>query len=130
MKLRVLAVTGLAFVALSAGASAGTREVSIASGVEPRMTPAEAVAVVRERLGPAATVTSLRGLARGSDVARFEPAAGRPLGAENIGPVWLVRANGRFVGGHGPPGSAPVEADSGYYVVSDADGGVLGMGLP
>jgi hypothetical protein len=130
MRLRVLAAASLVFVTLSAGASAGTREVSIASGVEPRMTPAEVVAGVLERLGPEATVTSVRGLARSSDVTRFEPNGGSSR-ADDLGPVWLVRVEGRVVAERSArPGLPPLEAETGYVIVVDADGGVLGMGLP
>jgi hypothetical protein len=62
----------------------------------------------------------------------IEPGAGAPApGSAEAGQVvWLVRASGRFVGMRVPPGAAPITASSGYFLVDDATGQTLGMGMP
>lgn len=44
--------------------------------------------------------------------------------------VWIVRARGPFVGLRVPAGQQPASGESGYFVISDALGEVLGMGMP
>lgn len=44
--------------------------------------------------------------------------------------VRLVRARGTFVGQRIPPGVKPIESSSGFLVVDDDTGDVLGMGMP
>jgi hypothetical protein len=55
------------------------------------------------------------------------PDAGSP-DAQSI--VWFVRAHGTFVGLHTPPGIQPAVASTGYFIIDDASGTVVGMGLP
>jgi hypothetical protein len=43
--------------------------------------------------------------------------------------VWVVRARGTFVGLHGPVAEAPA-SETGYFVISDADGTTLATGFP
>jgi hypothetical protein len=66
-----------------------------------------------------------------------EAIAGRVAKAPRIlqitakpGIVWFVRAEGTFTNNRYPPGAKPPVATSGYYEISDADGGVLGFGFP
>ena len=44
--------------------------------------------------------------------------------------VWVVRAEGHFVGQRVPPGAQPIVASTGYFVVDDATGETIGMGMP
>lgn len=61
-------------------------------------------------------------------VSALEPAAPDlevPAGAI----VWVVRARGTFVGLHRPVADAPT-SETGYFVISDADGTTLATGFP
>ena len=65
-------------------------------------------------------------LRRASDVQSVEnSAAGDPTGS---GLVWIVRAEGTFLSnrGLGPPHVWP----SGYFIIDDATGGIVGDGMP
>ena len=64
-----------------------------------------------------------------SGAARIEPNAGRPDPPSNEA-VWVVRAFGTFTTQRGRNGAQPAAAGSGYYVIADADGSVLGFGFP
>jgi hypothetical protein len=44
--------------------------------------------------------------------------------------VWVVRATGHFVGMRVPPGRGPIVGTSGYLIIGDKTGEILGMGLP
>ncbi len=57
-----------------------------------------------------------------------EPEAPR-LEAAVTEPVWVVRALGTFGTFRGPTPEALVE-DSGFFVISDADGSILATGFP
>lgn len=61
-------------------------------------------------------------------VRSIEPEAPR-LEAAVAGPVWVVRALGPFGTMRGPT-LEPTLADSGYLIISDADGTTLAMGFP
>lgn len=43
--------------------------------------------------------------------------------------VWIARATGTFVGLRGPDPD-PYVADSGYLLISDETGEIVGMGMP
>jgi hypothetical protein len=58
----------------------------------------------------------------------IEPEAPR-LEATLIGPVWVVRALGTFGTFRGPTPEARV-ADSGFFVIADADRSILATGFP
>lgn len=53
--------------------------------------------------------------------------SGSSLGS---GIVWLIRAEGTFTNSRTPPGVAAIVASSGYVIISDADGAILGSGFP
>jgi hypothetical protein len=116
---------------------------SIPSGLSPRMSPAEVAQVVMPRLArPIASVSA-------------DPATGRPriLPAPPViismsaiaGPdlpqvdprmspnpypvVWYVRATGAFTSFRVPFGVPPIRGRSGCYLIDDATGNVVGMGI-
>jgi hypothetical protein len=82
------------------------------------------------RIGPDAAIERMDVLADDTHVRDVEPAAAKPVEAAPIGPVWVVRARGHFVGGRTPPGVKPVVAKSGYFVIDDNSGEILEMGMP
>ncbi|MGH2455499.1 MAG: hypothetical protein ACRDHD_04500 [Candidatus Limnocylindria bacterium] len=54
------------------------------------------------------------------------------IGEENPQPdgiVWIVRADGTFVANRGRI-DEPITSPSGYYLISDDTGAILGMGFP
>lgn len=67
-----------------------------------------------------------------SDLPSIEPTAGSPAEGSPDGDstVWIVRASGSFVGLRVPPGAKPIAADSGYFLVDDKTGEIVGMGMP
>ena len=68
---------------------------------------------------------------RASDVKVVEPRAGAPdVGSGDDEAIWVVRATGSFVGLHVPPGDAPIVKQTGYLLIDDASGDVVGMGMP
>jgi hypothetical protein len=60
-------------------------------------------------------------------VAEVEPGAGVEVGPPPT-TVWVVRAEGTFTSNR--PRNGPISAASGYYVISDKDGSVIGFGFP
>lgn len=111
--------------------------VRIEPGVSPRMTPDQVGTVAVEQIHemeravghvakPARIISVTATTAAG--VARLEPDSGQ--GPPLAGVEWLVRAEGTFTNNRTPPGAEPMVATSGYFVISDADGGVVGFGFP
>jgi hypothetical protein len=68
-------------------------------------------------------------LATDAGVPDIEPHAPRPAPGTETGPVWVVRAHGKFVSLRGLR-ATPIVADTGYFLILDSDGSVLGMGMP
>lgn len=66
------------------------------------------------------------------EAAKIEPGIGAPDPGtpEAARRVWVVRAEGRFVGDRVPPGADPVIGRTGYLVIDDATGEIIGMGMP
>ncbi|HEY3548959.1 MAG TPA: hypothetical protein VGK17_23035 [Propionicimonas sp.] len=67
-----------------------------------------------------------------SDVSAVEPGAGGPVDGspDAATTVWVVRAEGSFVGLRVPPGAKPIHSTTGYFIVDDATGEIVGMGMP
>jgi hypothetical protein len=112
--------------------------VRIEEGVSPRLAPDEVANLVIERVhhmeqavGRAATPARILSMTAttAAGIARLEPHAGQGQ-APAPGVQWLVRAEGTFVNNRTPPGAEPMVATSGYFVISDADGSILGFGFP
>ena len=105
--------------------------VRVAASLQPRLEPAAVAQIVRSKLGPTAVIQRVVMVASDAEVSAVESNAGRRAGAPGaFGPVWVVRARGPFVGRHVPPGNPPVRSATGYFVISDATGNILGMGMP
>jgi hypothetical protein len=66
-----------------------------------------------------------------SEASKVEPLAGfpDPRSADDT-VVWVVRAEGEFIGLRGPPGTGPVTKDSGFFVIEDVTGLVRQTGMP
>lgn len=135
MKTHLLALAAVVLVVV--GACSPTT-ISIAPGVSPRMSPDRVSSLVLGRihdmemmvghvLRPARIVSMTA--TSGRDVALLEPDAGVEQAAQGA-VVWLVRAEGTFTTNRLPPGGKPPVSPSGYYVIADADGSVLGFGFP
>jgi len=103
----------------------------VADDVTPRLSPADVQAIVLSRIGADGRIATISVVATRAAASVLERGAGSPLAPElDVGPVWVVRGTGRFVGRHTPLGVAEREAGSGFYMVDDRTGDVLGMGLP
>jgi hypothetical protein len=103
--------------------------VNISPGVNPHLPRDRVAQIVIERV-PDAAIERMDVLADDTHVQNLEPNAARPVEAAPIGPVWVVRARGHFVGRRTPPGTPPVVAKSGYFVIDDNSGDILEMGMP
>jgi hypothetical protein len=68
----------------------------------------------------------------GANAADYEAGSGRPGpdSPEAKAVVWVVRAEGSFVGLRVPPGAKPITSSTGYFIIDDATGDVVGMGMP
>lgn len=69
---------------------------------------------------------------RWSDVVAHESRAGAPeIGSADASRiVWVVRAEGSFLVMRTPPGREPFVGKSGYLLIDDETGMILGMGTP
>lgn len=112
--------------------------IRIDDGVTRRMAPNDVAELVLERIHameatlghtekPARIISVTATTAGG--VARLGPDAGRG-DAPALGVQWVVRAEGTFINDRMPPGAEPMVATSGYFVISDLDGSVIGFGFP
>lgn len=97
----------------------------LARGVE------EIIGRALAHLGPDAHIDVVTAVNAAREIASVEERAGRPeIGFPDIGPVWIVRGHGHFVGRHVPPGKPPFVSNTGYLLISDETGNVFGMGMP
>ena len=95
-----------------------------------RLDPDDVVAIALQQLGDEATIDRVTAMATDASVSLIEPRASRPNPeVQPIGPVWVVRAHGNFVGMRGLR-STPTVANTGYFVILDSDGSIVAMGLP
>jgi hypothetical protein len=112
--------------------------ISVDPGLDPVMTPEQVAGIVIAHIhnneqvagrvvAPARivrmTVTTPGG------VSRVEPNAGQPgVAAPDI--VWVVRAFGTFTTRRGLRENGPKIAGSGFYVIADGNGSIMGFGFP
>lgn len=101
------------------------------------LTANEVASIVMSRLGAMGTPAGTGQIIRMTVIpmailGSVEPSAGSPPSgapdAEDV--VWVVRAQGHFVGLRVPPGAQPITASTGYVLVDDASGETIGMGMP
>jgi len=93
--------------------------------------PEDVATIVLQRLGDGATIDRVIAVATDADVSRIEPHASSPTPeVEPIGPVWVVRAHGKFVGMRGAPGVTQTVSNTGFFVILDSDGIIIEMGMP
>lgn len=64
-----------------------------------------------------------------SGVEKLEPGSGHG-DPPALGIQWLVRAEGTFTNNRTPPGANPMVAATGFFIIGDADGGIVGFGFP
>lgn len=112
--------------------------VVIEAGLTPRMRPDDVAAIAFRQI---AAMESMAGrvvaapriwrltATTAAGIVRLEPGAGQgdPM-PEGIN--WLVRAEGTFTTNRGPVGGAAGVAASGFFIISDANGDILGFGYP
>lgn len=138
--LLVVVVAIAAATRLGAGAPEYTVDMQVTTT---RMSPADVTQIVTSRLGEMTLMTSQSSSAGDSKVlsmtaapmsqlAALEAGAGKPVpgSKDEHSTVWVVRAEGVFVGQRVPPGAKPVVATTGYFVIDDATGDIIGMGMP
>jgi hypothetical protein len=131
----VVGLTLFALLITQRGASSNLGEpapamvVDIPADVDRRLDARAVQALIDSRM-PGARIDRISARALLSDVRTVERQSGYPLSGHDRGPVWIVRAHGNFVGRFVPPGHAPVVANTGYFLVDDADGSILSMGMP
>jgi hypothetical protein len=136
----VIAVLVLLAIALSrvAGAIGATPDYPVNYRVASHnLTAAEVATTITARLtemGGAASSASVTGMTvvPMSELAALEPEAGAPVDGspDAAATVWVVRAEGAFVGLRVPPGAKPIHSATGYFIVDDATGEIIGMGMP
>jgi hypothetical protein len=111
--------------------------ISIDSTLHPRLTPGQVADLAVAEIGRneailGRTLAPVRLLSitavPGERIDDVEPGAAR-LAPPVTGIVWVVRAEGTLATDRGLASPRP-SATSGYYLVLDADGSVLGMGFP
>lgn len=111
--------------------------ISIETTAQPRMTARQVADLVvsqiqRNEALLGRSVAPIRILSviavAGDRIGEVQPGAAA-LSPPVSGIVWVVRAEGTFTTNRGLA-SPPPTAASGYYLVLDADGSVLGMGFP
>lgn len=110
--------------------------VSIQAGLAHRLDVSTVQGIAEQHLG------SMQTMAAGGQAIAIQKisavAADRVTSVEAAAPVetdatgirWVVRATGTFVGQRVPLGNPPIVADTGYLIIDDATGEVVGMGMP
>jgi hypothetical protein len=110
--------------------------VSVQAGLAPKLDVSTVQAIAEQQLA------SMQTMAAGGQTIAIQKisavGADRVTGVEAAVPVetdatgirWVVRATGTFVGQRVPPGNPPIVADTGYLIIDDATGEVVGMGMP
>jgi hypothetical protein len=105
--------------------------VTVQPGVKPRRDPEAVAKTVLKQLGPSAAIERITVVASAAEIRSVERNGSAHVGGVDLGgPVWVVRARGSFVGRRGPPGTSDIKSSSGYYVIDDASGEIIEMGLP
>lgn len=131
----------VAFLSFWRGQGAGAATYPVDVRVEStQMTQASVETIVLDRLeamrgiqdmGVASKIDEMVVLPM-ADVSSIEPNAGAPApdapGARSS--VWYVRASGTFLGEHTPPGVKPIVGTTGYFIIDDSTGSMVGMGMP
>jgi hypothetical protein len=138
IRMKLCLTTAAVLVAGAAGALAIERAtsssglpVTVTPGAQPARDPELVARTVLDRLGPGATIEKMTAIPSNADISAYEPNGSKLVpGVEPLGPVWIVRARGAFVGRRVPPGTPEVHHKSGYYVVEDASGEILEVGMP
>lgn len=134
----LLAPTGKPAQGQAAGDS-----VTVAPGLSPRMRPSAVAQTVLDQLSrpihavtvdpstgqtvavpPVPTILSMSAVS-GADLPKVDP----HLSPDPYPLLWVVRASGAFVAGFGPPGAPPIQGGAGYYLIDDATGNIVGMGI-
>jgi len=139
--LGVIVVASILALWLSASLrTAGAPPVEVRDGAAPIMDGEDVAAIARSRLEQLAEQQPGRSVAieivqltavRGADLSLVEaraPVEVEPALAAQT--VWFVRAQGPFIATRTRPGQAPPAAETGYFIISDTTGEIIGYGLP
>jgi len=125
-----LGAAGASEAARNTGPGGPPFPVDVPPGLSVRMSPEDVARVAESALGPNARVLRMSAVAHIRDVSTVEN-FGKPGRAfPDVGPVWVVRGDGQFIGHYGPPGAPPPTSRTGFYVVADRTGQIIGMGMP
>ena len=135
---RIVLLAAVVVVLLLAAQVALTRQriVTIDAGLSPRMTAEQAIGLATSQVSnmaqsvghsTASTIVFAHAV-RGGAIASVEVDAPVFEGSAADGTYWIVRAEGTFVGrrGRGPDQIF----DTGYLIIDDANGDIVGMGMP
>lgn len=134
--LGIAAVIAIAVVNARSGAGAQTYPVTETVAAHAMSSTAVADKVIARLVsmgspGSQARIVKMT-VTTGADAVRYETRAGRPPAnsRDASAVVWVVRAEGAFVGLRIPPGADPIVSPTGYFIVDDATGEIIEMGMP
>lgn len=105
-------------------------EVSYVGVAKTARTPDEVASRVLAQIGNEGQIDSITVVASLGAVATFEGRGGPGRDLPAMGPIWIVRGQGVFIPRFLPPGVVAVPSPTGYYLVSDESGDLVGMGTP
>lgn len=141
------ALAGVVIVAILAGlrvggafGSGGEYTIDVPTGMTTRLAPDAVVQIAlrdlermqsraQDPVSPIA-VMSVRATTRGATQALEPNSIGTASASEVNDIVWVVRAQGTFVGERVLPGMSPIVSSTGYLLIDDATGSILGTGMP
>src|SRR5665811_333942 len=122
MRVRVAIVLSVVIaIGCTSTAPVATPTVVVPSSLAPRMPPRQVEDLIIGMIH--------RNEAMAGQVIRPPRIVSMTASATTQGIEWDVRAEGTFTTNRFPPGASPGAAATGYYVISDSDGGVLDYGL-
>lgn len=136
---RIAIVIAAALVLLWASQVANTAQppsITIDAGLKPHLSGSEAIALAQSQIAAMAqsvgrstssSISSARAV-RGSEISKIEATAPTLDDAEADQTYWIVRGTGTYLATRGR-GPDKVFA-TGYLIIDDATGDVIGMGMP
>jgi hypothetical protein len=137
-RVRLLVVGAVAVIALVAAGTALSStpaSIQIDAGLTPHMSGADVVALAQTHLAGMSTaagnsnvaITSAH-LVRGTDLATAIKNGPILSGDMADAHYWIVRGTGTWVASHGR--GTPKTAPTGFFIIDDATGEFVGMGMP
>jgi hypothetical protein len=143
LDLLLFGLTGLIAIVVGVVASgyvtADTYVTTFGAGVSPRLSPEKVVAMVQDEF---AEMRQAGGGATPVDIESLTADTGAALASQGLAEsiqsgvssdnkmYWWVWAKGPFFLQHAPPGEPYPSGSRGFFVIDDADGSVVGKGIP